>query len=88
MTEARRTIETAFERGGVNDTNIVVSYAGFLSAYGEFDEALALLSDHKPAENNQKNYLYNLGDVHLKLGQYEASEAAFRKTKRARTRGD
>ena len=24
---ARRTIETAFERGGVNDTNIVVSYA-------------------------------------------------------------
>ena len=43
-----------FERGGVNNTNIVVSYAGFLSAYGEFDEALALLSDHKPAENNQK----------------------------------
>ena len=37
---------------------------------------LQLLKDYSPPENEQKDYLANLGDIHMQLKQYpEATEA-------------
>ena len=73
MKDARTLITSAYERGGKSDTGIVVKYAGMLRAFGETQQALAVLEEHQPQQNQLKDYLFSLGDILVELNQPEAA---------------
>ena len=40
-------------------------------------KALNILQRYSPPQGEEKNYLFNLGDVHIELKQYEEAKAVF-----------
>ena len=77
MQDAKNVIQAAYDRGGAAHTKVVVAQAGLQRAFGNDKLALEILQQHNPAENQQKDYLFTLGDVLMSLKQPEDARAAF-----------